>query len=48
MSDFPSNADPIHAVSLGIAAGGAGLLMTIWLMMKVRRHVVDIIQLAMT
>jgi len=29
--------DPIHAVSLGIAAGGAGLLMTIWLMKKLQQ-----------
>ncbi|CAJ1930931.1 unnamed protein product [Cylindrotheca closterium] len=36
MSDFPANADPIHAVSLGIAGGGAGLLMTVWLMKKLK------------
>ena len=32
---FPCNANPIHAASLGIAAGGLGLLMTIFLTKKV-------------
>jgi len=36
MSDFPANADPIHAVSMGIAGGGAGLLMTVWLTSKLK------------
>ncbi|KAL3928611.1 MAG: hypothetical protein SGBAC_012576, partial [Bacillariaceae sp.] len=37
MSDFADDSGPIHAVSLGIAAGGAGLLMTIWLMKKLEQ-----------
>jgi hypothetical protein len=32
---FPCNADPIQAVSLGIATGGLSLLFTIWLTKKV-------------
>jgi len=36
MSDFPKDADPIHAVSLGIAAGAAGLLMTLFLNKKLK------------
>ena len=32
---FPCNANAIEAVSLAIAAGGVGLLMTMWLTKKV-------------
>jgi len=36
MTNFPDDADPIHAVSLGIGAGAAGLLMTIYLRNKLK------------
>lgn len=35
MSDFPEDANAIDLISMGLAAGGAGLLMTIWLAKKV-------------
>lgn len=33
---FPCDATPIHLVSLALAAGGVGLLMTVWLTHQVR------------
>jgi hypothetical protein len=32
---FPCSTSPIQAVSLGLAAGGVGLLMALWLTKKV-------------
>jgi len=36
IDEFPFNADPIHAVSLGIAASCAALLFTLWLNKKLK------------
>jgi hypothetical protein len=38
---FVVDADPIHAVSLGIAGGAAGLLMSLWLASKVCQIMIE-------